>query len=274
MKLALVMTCIIAIAFQAVAWDRGIGAAEAAPIELVPDPLPEQQRAAREAVEASRPGAGSKAIWLLDDFEDGILDGWYFLGGSCTATVTTATAAQGTHSMFLSGDCGNLYQSGLFYNLGSFQATGIGVWIRSGDNSEIDAVFAVGGDDIFSGGEPILELSASNSGYWVLKGPDIYWAIAPYNPNEWYDIGFTIDWMARTYDTYINNVLEMDDAPFLSDTATTLKRLYISNSLSYPFTGTETWWDQIVLTTPPPMPPIFVDGFESGNTSAWSATTP
>jgi hypothetical protein len=273
MKTTLIIAGIAILLAPAASMALDDQAAEAMPVVFVPDPLPDEQAAALETLEHAWNQAGAKAIWLVDDFEDGNLTEWFFLGGSCSGSVTTATAFQGTHSMLLSGDCGNSYVTGYLYDLVSFKATGIALAIRPGSDTETDAFFAVGDDSMLCGGDPVIELKAAGNGYWVVRGPGIYWAVEPYDAHEWYDIWFVLDWGTRTYDIWVNGSPEMTDVPFVSDTASTLTTLHLTNIIAAPTSGTETWWDDIVLSTPPPVPPVFIDGFESGDCSHWSSST-
>jgi len=207
----------------------------------------------------------AKAIMLVDDFEDLDISNWN-PGSGCTATVDFATAAQGSSSLRIDEGCAGGYLFGWWKDIGSFQATDVSLYIRSGNDTMLDAVFAIGDDNIATE-NPVILLSADQGGYWVFTGPTVAYALVQYDSLVWYHIQFSLDWTARTVDVRINGAPVGDDLPFRSTIATTLTRVHLANQGP----STTSWWDYIVLSSAPPAPGlIFVDGFELGNMSAWS----
>jgi len=73
-----------------------------------------------------------EAIWLIDDFEDGNLDGWLDGGGSCNVFILNDpnTAAEGSRCLDIFGDCGGHYQ-GPYISLAGFQAGSFSIYIRT-----------------------------------------------------------------------------------------------------------------------------------------------
>ncbi len=217
---------------------------------------------------ASDESPATKAIALIDDFEDGDLVGWAAPTGGCTAVNTPLTGANGSsRSLEVAGECN--HYGGVWYDLVDFQATGITFWVRSGSTSKHDA-YVVIGDDLAATNNGIVFFFASASGYFVLVGENsVQYVLAPYVAGQWYRVDLTLDWVGRTIDIFIDGVPKQFNVSFRSTSTTTLTRFHFYN-----FQDSTSWLDYIVMSVPPPSLDIFVDGFESADTTAWSFTTP
>jgi len=214
--------------------------------------------------------AGSpEAIWLIDDFEDGNLNGWLDGGGTCNYFVVhdAGTAAEGEYCLDIFGDCGNHYL-GPYISLAGFQAGSFTIWVRANYVNQYNGYIVLDDDQIatngrvvfFYGNDQGMFLAADHNGWGYPCGTR--------NPNQWYQIRFVIDWDYHTFDVYIDNDLRQTDIPF-PVSANTLNWLYLYN-----MGDGHVWYDYIIASTPPPTPVLFVDGFESGDWSAWSAVGP
>ena len=210
----------------------------------------------------------TKAIYVVDDFEDCNVDGWVPVSGVCTAIPTSLNAGSETCSMEVFGDCGSTFD-GYYLDLASFQADSVQVMLRSGSTSKHDAYFVVGQTTV-GGFAPAIFIQASGIGYWVVSGSggSAYTCGSPYTALQWYSFVFTVHWATKTFDVTI------DGSPCLSGISftqgqdvSTFDRIHVYN-----IDDSNGWYDDIIMRTAPPTPPIFTDGFESGNTNAWSAT--
>ena len=213
----------------------------------------------------------SRAIWLVDDFEDGNLwDTWTDNGGSCTSYITSTPAPpcpQGSNCLLISGDCGGFYE-GISTDLGGFQATSLSMYIRSDTIATANAYVVIDDDNdpmngavVFFFGNGLAEWRFSSGGLPYICGPRVAY--------QWYQLAFNFDWTARTVDVSIDGNLKHADIPMASSTATGLNYLYLFN-----YESGNALYDYIIASSPPPEPPIFVDGFESGGTSLWSLSVP
>jgi hypothetical protein len=203
----------------------------------------------------------------VDDFEDGNIDGWLSGGGPCTASATNATAGEGNWSMEIAGGCGHF--GGRYYPIGGFQATGISVMLRPGPASSYDTYFVVGDNNITSD-FGVVFFYATGVGDWNVVGyGGQNFDCGPYTPGQWYDVSFELDWHWRTIAVRIDGSLCAVNVPFRSTTATTLTQIH-----AYNHDNSSGWYDYIVMSSPPPTPTIFVDGFESADAASWSLTVP
>ncbi len=224
------------------------------------------------ATSATSPEKSSRAIALVDDFEDGILlDSWTDDGGSCNPFITNAptppACPEGTNCLEIFGDCGDLYQ-GISTDLLGFEATTFSMYIRS-DTLDTGNAYVVLDDDSdpFNGTVAIFLGNATPE--WIFSSGAIGYTCGPRVAFQWYLLRFDFDWTARTVDVFIDGDLKHADIPITSSAATGLDYLYLFNYQS----GTS-YFDYITASSSPPEPPIFVDGFESGYTSFWSLTEP
>lgn len=221
---------------------------------------------------AATPAESTRAIWLVDDFEDGILlDSWTDDGGSCnpfiTNTPTPPACPQGNNCLEIFGDCGEFYQ-GISTDLGGFQATSFTMYIRSDTLDTANAYVVIDDDsDPYNGWVAFFFGNATPE--WMFSSGGVPYSCGPRVAYQWYQLVFNFDWTARTVDVFIDGNLKHSGVPMASSTATGLDYLYLFNYQ----TGTALY-DYITASSPPPEPPIFVDGFESGYTGFWSLTEP
>lgn len=217
---------------------------------------------------ASDEASGTKAIALIDDFEDGDLVGWAAPTGSCSAVNTALTGANGSsRSLRIDGDCAHYF--GTWFDLFNFQATSVSFWVRSGATFLLDA-YVVLGDDNVTTDHGVVFFAAASNGRFIIWGPGgTVYELAPYVANQWYQVGLTLDWVGRTVDVFIDGMPWQYNVPFRSQTATSLTRLHFYN-----FHNSTAWLDYIIMSSPPPSLDLFENGFESADTTAWSVTNP
>lgn len=199
----------------------------------------------------ARQTAGMDAVLFYDDFEDGDMNGW--LGSGCSASVTNATAANGTeYSMTLTGSCGHYV--GRYHTLDSITPGYISVWMRSGSVGASDTYFVIGDNNI-SGNNGIIFMYASSNHYWRVYSSSGYNYLY-YNANQWYHHEFLVDWNAKTFDVYTDEVLYLSNIPFRSQSTVSLTQVHFYN-----YTSSTGWWDELYIQdeagpadTPTPSP--------------------
>jgi hypothetical protein len=211
--------------------------------------------------------ATTKAIAVIDDFEDGDLDGWAGPTGPCTVENSSSTGANGSsRSLKITGDCGH-YQ-GAWYNLGDWQPTGVTFWVRT-DTTSFARAYVVLGDDSVASNNGAVFFSALNSGYWAVGIGTATFALEPIVVGQWYRVDLTLDWVGKTVDVSIDGVPRQFNVPFRSPETTSLTRLDFYN-----YQSAVSFLDQIQMSSPPASIEILRDGFESADTTGWSSTTP
>jgi len=212
---------------------------------------------------------GPEAIWLIDDFEDGNLDGWLDGGGTCNAFLVhdAGAAAEGEWFFDVFGDCGGHFQ-GPYISLAGFQAGSFTIWVRPNYVNRFNGYVVLDDDTLWNNGSVVFFYGMDNGTWTVADHNGINYSCGPRAMNQWYQIRFEIDWDFHTVDVYIDNQLMQSGIPF-PVSINTLNWLHLYNLSDGHF-----WYDYIVASTPPPTPTLFVDGFESGDWAAWSAVGP
>ncbi len=220
---------------------------------------------------ASSPEELGRAIWLVDNFEGTSLGDWWMDdGGSCNAFIVRPSGwspPEGIGCLEIFGDCGVFYQ-GISTDLGGFEATSFSMYIRSDTIATANAYVVLDDDnDPYNGA--VAFFFGNSTPEWMFSGGGIPYPCGPRVAYQWYHLVLNFDWTSRTVDVYIDDDLKHSGIPMASSTATGLDYLYLFNYES----GTA-YYDYITASSPPPEPPIFVNGFESGDTSFWSLTEP
>lgn len=211
--------------------------------------------------------ATAKAIAVIDDFEDGNLDGWAAPTGPCTAVNSSATGANGTsRSLRVAGDCGHF--QGTWYDLGGWQATNVSFWVRT-ETPNLTAAYAVLGDNDIAVNQGAVMFLATISGYWALSTGTASYELTPYVAGQWYRVDLSFDWVAKTVDASIDGIPRQYNVPFRSPATASLTRLHFYN-----YYNTTSYLDEIRMSSPPASIEVFKNGFESADTTGWSGTTP
>lgn len=209
----------------------------------------------------------SRAIWLLDDFEDQNLDGWRVPTGPCTATIDSVGAAGTSYSLLVDGACG--HDGGTSYDLGEFQATAVSLFVKTTGTATARLYVILDDDDQATNGY-IVAFLASNSGWLsVFAGPATEYELMPINSLDWHDLQFNIDWIGKNVDVFINGIPRQYNLPFATDSISTIRQIHLYN-----LSAGLGWYDQILLTTPPASTFVMSDDFESSDTSGWTTSVP
>ena len=211
---------------------------------------------------------GPEAIWLIDDFEDGSLDGWLDGGGTCNYFITSSPAPpDGIRSLDIFGSCGGHFL-GPYISLAGFQAGTFSIYVRANFVDQFNNYVVLDDDTLWNNGSVVFFYGMSNGTFTVSDHNGLNYSCGPRAGNEWYLVRFEIDWIFHAYDVYIDNQLQQTGVPF-PIAINTLNWLYLYN-----LGDGHTLYDYIIASTPPPTPVLFVDGFESGDWAAWSAVVP
>jgi hypothetical protein len=211
---------------------------------------------------------GPEAIWLIDDFEDGVLDGWIDEGGTCNSFITTSPAPpEGTSSLDIFGSCGG-HRLGLTFGLMGFQAGSISFYVRSDRIDQRTNYLVLDDDELGNNGTVAFFYGTDFGTFNVTDHTGLGHTLGPRNANQWYQIRINIDWDFHTLNVYVDNELKASGVPFPVN-ITTLNWLYL-----YSLGDGHSLYDYIVASSAPPTSVIFADGFESGDRSAWSSSVP
>jgi len=211
-------------------------------------------------------GDSPKAAWIVDDFEDGDLDGWAAPTGSCLMSNDTIGADGSSRSLKIDGGCGHF--GGTYFDMGGMAITDLSYWVRSGSTSASDGYLLLDDDDpdnLFY----ILLLALGNGGDFIANNGSIEYGLGPYAANTWYPVSINIDWVGHTYNIGINGQTVGWNLSFQDLSQTSVDHLHLyNNSISL------AWWDQIYVSTPPISPEIMTDGFESADDTGWTFSGP
>ena len=138
------------------------------------------------------------------------------------------------------------------------------MYIRS-DTIDTGNAYVVLDDDSDPFNGAVAIFFGNSTPEWMFSSGGLPYTCGPRVAYQWYELTFNFDWTSRTVDVLIDGSLKHSDIPMASSTATGLNYLYLFNYQS----GTALY-DFIVASSPPPEPPIFTDGFESGGVLNWS----
>lgn len=207
-----------------------------------------------------------RAIFIVDDFEDGLDPGWTDRPGTSTYTIDTIGALGTSQSLKITGGSG-LY-GGLVYDLGFFEPTGISILVRSGSTTAADAYIVLGDDNVVVDNGAIF-FWASNFGHFVVHTNGTTYSCGTYSANTWYQVDFVVDWDCKVFDVYVDNVLVQYNLPFRNPSIAHFSQLHVFN-----IDPSTAWWDEILMSTPAPSTLIFADDFERASTCHWSSVVP
>ena len=207
-----------------------------------------------------------RAIWLVDDFEEQNLVGWTIPSGPCTASIAAVGAAGSNYSMVIDGACG--HDGGTSYDLGGIQATSLSLYVKTTTTMNAHLYFILDDDSQATNGY-ILAFLATSSGWFSAFGAGAQYDLMPINSTDWHQLQFSIDWVGKNVDISINGVPRQYNLPFATDSISTLRQIHLYN-----LHDNTAWYDQIVLSTPPPSIMLMSDDFESADLSGWATSIP
>ncbi|MBN1295139.1 hypothetical protein JXA80_00065 [bacterium] len=182
--------------------------------------------------------SGSRQMFT-DDFEDGNIDGWMLASGDHTASVTSATAANGTmYSMEVTGGA-NYHYTGAYATFPSCTPSYLSVWLQPAAIGVSTTYFVVG-DSSIGTNNGVVFLYAHDGGVWRIYSGSAYSSLNVYTANTWYHHEMILDWNTRLVDWYIDGVLQHSGIPFRSPSTTAVDRVHAYH-YAYSSTG---WFDE------------------------------
>lgn len=208
-----------------------------------------------------------KAAWIVDDFEDGNIDGWVDEGGGACYATTSAVAASGAYSMRVDGACGHML--GRVLDITGSMPTGISFSVRADTVDTYDTYLILGDSNSGYVGNPgAIDFHGRPDGTWVVFNGTGY-SCGNRNAAQWYDVSLNVDWACKMYDVSIDGVPKASNIPFYHTNTEAFDRIHVYNYDSA--TGR---YDDIYFYTPGVSPLIFEDGFERTSTCRWSVVSP
>lgn len=197
-----------------------------------------------------------RAFHVVDDFEDGNINGWIADGTHDCSISLSEDNPFGSYCMRIDGACFPF--NGYYLNVGNEAPVGVHLYVRSATTTTSDTFFVLGDEFhevvYFSGGP----------GVWRVYDGAPH-SCGPRIPNQWYYIHFDIDWACKMYDVYINGMPKMANANFYDDTVSGINRIHVFN-----LDNTTAYYDEIVFETQDEGPLIFADDFKRGSVCRWS----
>ena len=205
-----------------------------------------------------------RSIWIVDDFEDGNIDGWVDEGGGACTASTSAIAASGAYSMQVDGACGHAL--GRVYDFNGGRPTGVSVWVRADTVNTYDSYFILG-DSLSGPGSNLggIYFYGVNTGDWAVFNGTVHWC-GTRNPNQWYKVDFIVDWSCKMFDVNIDGVRKQTNVPFYHTATESFDRIHVYN-----YSSATARYDLIKFSDPGVSPLIFADNFERGSTCRWSS---
>ncbi len=246
------------------------GSTEASDRTVVPmvELTPEMQARAQARLDELRATAKplSKAVFVVDDFEDGDLDGWTGPEPSCNAWVDFIGADGTDRSLRIDG--ASTHFGGMSYDMGPGTPDGMFLYVRPGSTSTLDT-YVVFSDAASYGTVGAIFFLADDTGRFVAVS-DVSYDCGPYSAGVWYELGFNIDWKCEAYDVYINDTLKQFNIPLREYFDVKPDNIQFIDLYNWRYSTA--WWDQVWGSTLGFSNMIFSDGFERGSTCGWSST--
>jgi len=205
----------------------------------------------------------ARAAWVVDDFEDGNIDGWIDEGSGACYAGTSAVAASGAYSMRVDGACGHM--RGRVFDITGSMPTGISFSVRADTVNTYVTYFILGDSNSGVGGNSgAIDFHGRPDGTWVVFNGTGY-SCGNRNAAQWYTVGLNVDWACKMYDVSIDGVPKASNVPFYYTATEAFDRIHVYNYDSA--TGR---YDDIYFYTPGVNPLIFEDDFERGSICRWS----
>lgn len=191
--------------------------------------------------------ADNGGFWAGDDFESGNFNEWGSSGANYSAEVTQSIAADGSaNSLKITKTVTNEHGVGLVKLFDAYQPCEVSVWVYTpacpvGVDythyfilSEPDDQDALAGDFLF--------FFISENGLSVNDGNGPQ-ALVDCGAETWYEVKFELDWVNKTADVYVDDVLKGDDLSFKDTSVSAASRLELYNWTN----GSVGYWDEIEL---------------------------
>lgn len=208
-------------------------------------------------------GAFAQCASFYDGFESGnYTPNWGNVGGSYTRTMLTTGVPVGNYALQQAGGTG--HYSGLLATFTPSTPNYISYWANSSNAGTSDTYFVIG-DNSTNGNNGIAFIYFWGSGsIRFITNSSATYVNVPYTANTWYHIELrNVDWNAKTYDIWVNNVQYSTGSPFRAQASTFVDRIYLYNFNS----ATAQYDDVIVGGQPLALSPAVVDVSCNGDSS-------
>ncbi|MDP3556801.1 MAG: T9SS type A sorting domain-containing protein [Bacteroidota bacterium] len=180
---------------------------------------------------------------FYDDFETGAFGPPWLPGTGHTMVVNTVAPAQGTFALNLSGTSSHYQGPNVTFT--AAQPTYISWRIKSTSNTIANG-YVVVGDASTTSNNGIVFSYITNNSLRFYNTTSYDYAITT---NTWYHVELkNINWTAKTFDIWINNVVFQTGFAFRSLSSVDASRLFIYNFSA----GATSSYDRIVIGMPPP----------------------
>ncbi|MDP1803186.1 MAG: T9SS type A sorting domain-containing protein [Bacteroidota bacterium] len=180
---------------------------------------------------------------FYDDFETGSFNPPWVAGTGHTVTINNTTPAEGAFSMDMTGL--SAFYAGPNVQFASSQPTSIEWWTKTNNVTAANGYFIVGDANIASNnGIVFCYFNATSSLRFFNSAGYNY----PITVNTWYHIELkNINWTAKTFDIYINNVIWQTAFAFRTPASTDMTQLHVFN-----LSSATSSYDKIVIGDVPP----------------------
>jgi len=187
-----------------------------------------------------------------DGFEAGNFSDWTIEAGSYVRAITTSNPATGSFSYTQTGGDTLTPRNGLSHSLPSSTPSYISFYAKTSVTSGASAYFVIGDDNVNTN-RGIIFFAFNGANLAVYDGTN--WLLGAASlANTWYFVEFkNINWVAKTYDFYLNGRLQVAAVAFRSQTTTALTKLHLYN-----MDNAQAWYDDIYLGTPNTPPAVGV----------------
>jgi pseudomonalisin len=205
---------------------------------------------------------------LSDGFESGSFSSWTAEAGSYVRTISSSNPATGSFSYTQTGGDTVTPRNGLSHTLPSITPSYIAFYAKTSSTSGASAYFVIGDDNVNTN-RGIIFFAFNGANLAVYDGTN-WKSGAASVANTWYFIEFkNINWVAKTYDFYVNGQLQAAGVAFRSQTTTALTKLHLYN-----MDPAQAWYDDIFIGTPNIPPAVTVTVPAGGATGTAVATAP
>ncbi len=162
---------------------------------------------------------------FYDDFETGSFNSPWLAGTGHTVTISNVTPAEGAFSMDMTGL--SAFYAGPNVQFTSSQPTSMEWWAKTNNVTAANGYFVVGDANIASNNGIVFCYFNATSSLRFFNSAGYNYAITA---NTWYHIELkNINWTAKTFDIYINNVIWQTAFAFRSPASTDMTQLQVFN---------------------------------------------
>ena len=171
-----------------------------------------------------------------------LLTDWKQESTTLTPNIAYIGANNNGHSLTITGgDTTNSY-NGVSHTLTNITPANIEFYVRTITNTTAAGYFVIGTDKYRSNSIAHFRMDQTQT-MGLTDGIGNFFSL-PYIGNIWYKINLQVNWINKTIDYSVNDVIVTENIPFCN---TNLN--YVSTINLYNFDNTQSWWDQISLQT-------------------------